>query len=83
MALRNLYGHVIWGNSLGIEQRLVYRTGFNLRGFVREVPLGDCPEPVQKIVAEPTLSSDSPTTPTPPDETPDEPMRRTHQLRLF
>ena len=54
VALRNLYGHVIWGNSLGTEQRLVYRTGFNLRGFVREVPLGDCPDKVQKIVDEPT-----------------------------
>lgn|GEM_PF-1276770 len=27
LALRNRYGHVIWGNSLGVEQRLVYETG--------------------------------------------------------
>ena len=27
LALRNRYGHVIWGNSLGIEQRLIYETG--------------------------------------------------------
>ena len=27
LALRNRYGHVIWGNSLGVEQRLTYETG--------------------------------------------------------
>jgi type I restriction-modification system DNA methylase subunit len=26
LAFRNLYGHVVWGNSLGLEKRLVYRT---------------------------------------------------------
>jgi len=35
LALRGLYGYVIWGDSLKHEQRLVYRTGFNGRGFVR------------------------------------------------
>lgn len=35
LALRNLYGYVLWGDSLRNERKLVYRTGFNLRGFVR------------------------------------------------
>ncbi len=38
LALRNLYGYVIHGDSLRMESKLVYRTGFNGRGFVREVP---------------------------------------------
>ena len=29
LALRNLYGYVIWGNTLANERRLVYRTGFD------------------------------------------------------
>lgn len=42
LALRNRYGHVIWGNSLTNERRLVYRTGFDLQGFIREVPAENC-----------------------------------------
>jgi len=41
LSLRNLYGFVIWGDSLlgqTGEQKLVYRTGFNGRGFIEEVP---------------------------------------------
>lgn len=34
MALRNLYGYVIHGNSLKDEVKLVYRTGLNARGGV-------------------------------------------------
>ena len=37
LALRNLYGCVVWGDALTLEQRLAYRTGFNGRGFIREV----------------------------------------------
>ncbi len=38
LGLHNLYGHVIWGNTLlPSEQRLVYRTGFNGRGVIQEV----------------------------------------------
>lgn len=59
LALRNLYGYVIWGNSLGLEKRLVYRTGFNLRGVIREIPIEDCPAPVQQAAA------DAPSAPTP------------------
>lgn len=39
LALHNLYGHVIWGNSLTNERKLVYQTGFNGTGVVREVPI--------------------------------------------
>jgi len=36
LALRNLYGYVLWGNSLGNEVKLGYRTGMNMfGGFVR------------------------------------------------
>lgn len=59
LALRNLYGHVIWGNSLGDEKRLVYRTGFNLRGFVREIPIENCPLPVQQTAAERPIQTQS------------------------
>lgn len=48
LALRNRYGYVIWGNSLSRDTRLVYRTGFHLQGFVREIPLAECPDPVQQ-----------------------------------
>jgi hypothetical protein len=63
LALRNLYGYVVWGNSLGLEKRLVYRTGFNLQGVIREIPLENCPAPVQQSVREaaepPSAASDA------------------------
>lgn len=89
LALRNLYGYVIQGNSLTDERRLVYRTGFDLTGVISEVPIDDCPEPVQKIVAEPTSLAESaaltsPDAPHDPGSDADhEPTRRTNQLRLF
>ena len=49
LALRNLYGWVIHGNSLHLEQKLAYRTGFNGRGFIREVPTESCPYPVNSM----------------------------------
>jgi hypothetical protein len=52
LAFRNLYGYVFHGNSLALEQRLVYRTGFNCRGFVREVPVDACPAPVRQAITE-------------------------------
>ena len=64
LALRNLYGYVIWGDTLANERRLVYRTGFNLRGIVQEIPLEDCPAPVQATVARPPPC----TTPTGPND---------------
>ena len=49
LAFRNLYGYVIWGNSLALEKKLIYRTGFNLQGFIREIQLHDCPEPMRQV----------------------------------
>lgn len=66
LALRNLYGYVIHGNSLSAEQKLVYRTGFNLRGVLREISLAECPLPVQQaatgrpVVPEPIPCSGMP-----------------------
>lgn len=86
LALRNLYGYVVWGNSLGLEKRLVYRTGFNLQGFIREIPLENCPAPVQQSVRE---ASEAPADA--PEGRPDsalsqddrEPPLPGKQLRLF
>lgn len=53
MGLRNMYGYVIWGNSLALEKKLVYRTGFNLNGgVIREIPIEACPAPVQQVLTE-------------------------------
>ena len=52
LALRNLYGQVVLGNSLSNERRLVYETGFNGRGVIAKVLPDQCPEPVQEILAE-------------------------------
>jgi len=51
LALRNLYGYVLWGNSLALEKKLVYRTGFNGRGFLREIPVEECPALVRQAMA--------------------------------
>lgn len=91
LALRNLYGYVIWGNSLGNTKRLIYRTGFNLRGFAREIPLGECSDPVQQVAAEPPATPDTSALPVgtspPPDAIPhpaDQSAEVPHrQLRLF
>jgi N-6 DNA Methylase len=37
LALHNLYGHAIWGNSLSNERKLVYETGFNGKGVIRKL----------------------------------------------
>ena len=88
LALRNLYGYVIWGNSFSNERRLVYRTGFDLQGFLMEVPVEDCPKPVRALATEPTSPPiAAATTEEPPateEEQSDDPTaRRTNQLRLF
>jgi len=42
LALRNLYGYVLWGNSLSGEVKLAYRTGMNANGgFVRYAHPGE------------------------------------------
>ena len=76
LALRNLYGYVIHGNSLGLEKHLVYRTGFNLQGVIKEIPIESCPAPVQQSAAEPP-KLESPPAQEPPESMPD------HQLKLF
>lgn len=47
LALNNLYGWVLWGDSLKNERRLAYRTGFDGRGFVCEAPVDECPLPAE------------------------------------
>ena len=37
LALRNLYGYAIWGNSLANERKLAYATGFNGKGVIRKL----------------------------------------------
>lgn len=47
MALWNHYAWIVWGDSLRLESKLAYRTGFNFRGgVVREVPTEQCPYPI-------------------------------------
>lgn len=62
LALRNLYGHVIWGDSLKMEQRLIYRTGFNGKGFIEKVDVDQTPAPVREIVERPQEPSTGRTT---------------------
>jgi hypothetical protein len=41
LALRGLYGYVLWGNTLSNEIKLVYKTGFNGRGFIRHATVDE------------------------------------------
>ena len=50
LALRNLYGWVIWGDSLKNEKHLIYRTGFNGKGVIERIIPEKIPEPVRKII---------------------------------
>ena len=43
LALHNLYGYAIWGNSLRNERKLVYATGFDGKGVIRRVPDEELP----------------------------------------
>ena len=88
LALRNLYGYVVWGNTFKNEQRLVYHIGLNLRGFIREANLDECPQPVQQAVSAPAedvvakdreVASDNPTEKISTENLP----IATKQLRLF
>ncbi|MCC7420983.1 MAG: SAM-dependent DNA methyltransferase [Planctomycetaceae bacterium] len=51
LALRNLYGTVIHGDTLKNKRKLVYHTGFNGRGFVRPILLQEA-APQSPILAE-------------------------------
>jgi hypothetical protein len=79
LALRNLYGYVIWGNSLCDERKLIYRTVFNGRGCIREEPLADCPLPVQAAAVAENVHSRESNEPVPASE----PPRPATQLRFF
>lgn len=82
LAFRNLYGYVIWGNSLAVEKKLVYRTGFDGIGVLREIPLAACPAPVQQVVRE--SEADQATQPdTAVSDNGEERPVKTTQLRLF
>jgi hypothetical protein len=90
LALRNRYGYVIWGNSLGVEKKLIYRTGFNLSCFVRELELEECPKPVLDVVTEPSVVPEvAPEVENPcrddreHDRPPDDMPRPGKQLRFF
>ena len=52
LALRNLYGYVIHGDSLTCEQWLIYRTGLNDRGVIAKLQPEQCPQPIKAILAE-------------------------------
>jgi hypothetical protein len=88
LALRNLYGYVIWGNSLGSKSKLVYRTGFNLRGFVQEITPG---EGIPVVPPENERGAEPPTTDTTMSSSEievvqtssNDPPIPTKQLRLF
>lgn len=82
LAFRNLYGYVIHGNSLANERRLVYRTGFNLRGFIREIPIKECPDLVQEAVNRPP-EIPAPTTCSPSSDCGDATQAAKQQLFLF
>lgn len=75
LAFRNLYGYVIHGNSLAMEQRCVYRTGFNGRGFVRPIAIEDCPAPVRQSASQAPATAEA--------STEDAAPRPTNQLHLF
>lgn len=64
LALHNLYGYVLWGNTLKLEQKLLYQTGFNGKGVIREVPFAQ-PAPPQQG-PEPRLPSAAPALSAPP-----------------
>lgn len=66
LALHNLYGYVIWGNALTNERRLVYATGFNGKGVIKQVALAEAralalpalPDPVSDAVCERDTNSE-------------------------
>ena len=84
LAFRNLYGYVTWGNSLGLEKKLIYRTGFDLQGFIREIKLEECPSPVRQAATQPPEISMSPfTEDSNPAPQAGGPVKTGKQLRLF
>ena len=60
LALRNIYGHVIWGDSIKDEKRLIYETGrLQVWGnTIRKVALPAAPEPVKQMASKPIRPDD-------------------------
>ncbi len=81
LALRNLYGYVIQGNSLANERRLVYRTGFDLVGVISEICLQDCPPKVQEIATQAPEDAQPPSESSPTQS--EAPVLPKKQLGLF
>jgi type I restriction-modification system DNA methylase subunit len=73
LALHNLYGYAIWGNSLSNERKLVYETGFNGKGVIRKLSDEELPG-VQAVEASP---------PPPASLEHTEPQGKTSQGSLF
>lgn len=65
LALRNLYGYVLWGNALTLEQKLAYKTGFNGRGVIREIT-PPAPTSLQHEAPRPDTPAECDDTPAPP-----------------
>lgn len=86
LALRNLYGYALWGDTLRNEVKLVYRTGFNGLSFIRYgrpeelTSLVEVEEtaPREGPLQTSTEASTNPTESVPPDE-----GQLSRQLRLF
>ena len=79
LALRNLYGYVLWGNSLAGECKLGYRTGMNMvGGFIRRMRPGE----LETALRDHENADEIPSQPTqiPPGRTTDGPQQ---QLELF
>lgn len=58
LALRDLYGYALWGDSLGEGVKRAFRTGFNGRGFIADVPCDAIPVPIQEAVTQPHLTTE-------------------------
>jgi len=80
LALRNLYGKVIWGDSLRDQCRLAYRTGLNLRGFVRELPIEEATAETKALQDSLSATGPASTETIEAAETPQVPRK---QLHLF
>jgi hypothetical protein len=65
LALWNLYGKVVWGNTLTNEVRRIYHTGFNGQGVIRIEDV-QAPGPPDQLAAKPDPLPD----PEPPNPSP-------------